>query len=357
MDLKYSKSELVNFFKDKRILITGNTGFKGSWLSQILLTFGSKIMGYSIDVPTVPSLFNSLNLDKEFKTIKGDISDYKDLKQTIVSFKPEIVFHMAAQSLVYDGYKDPLGTFKTNVLGTANLLESCRDSSVSYIVNVTSDKCYLNDGDEELLETNPLGGYDPYSSSKACAELVTLAYDKSFFDKDKLRIVSVRAGNVVGGGDWSSNRLLPDCIKNLHNNEKIVIRNPSHSRPWQHVLDPLYGYLKLCYMLSMDVGYKGPWNFGPSKDDVIDVESVVNKVCDLWPNSAGWTVNGDNSFDESKLIMLNSSKANIELVWNPKYNIDVTLEKTVNWYLTFYKENKIIKNFTINQIKDYFDNK
>ena len=273
------------FYSGKRVLVTGHTGFKGSWLTLWLTIMGAKVLGYALEPNTDPSLFNVLNLQKDIDHVIGDIRDFEKLREVITEFKPEIVFHLAAQPLVRLSYREPRLTYETNVMGTVNLLEAIRQTkSVRAVVNVTSDKCYEN---KEWVwgyrEIDPMGGYDPYSSSKGCSELITAAYRNSYFKNTEAAVASARAGNVIGGGDWAEDRLIPDIVRSLSQGKQIIIRNPKATRPWQHVLEPLSGYLllgKLLYEKGQE--FAEAWNFGPSDSSVMTVEEIVKKSIEIW---------------------------------------------------------------------------
>ena len=350
-------------YKDKKVLITGHTGFKGSWLTLWLLHLGADVMGYSLDPPTKPNLFETLQLHKEITHIVGDVRDEESLKKVFYTYKPEIVIHMAAQPLVRYSYINPKETYETNVIGTLNVFEAIKNTdSVRVVINVTSDKCYEN---KEWIygyrETDPMGGYDPYSSSKGCAELLTTAYRKSFFnprdygERHKVSLASVRAGNVIGGGDWAQDRLIPDCMRALSKGETIYIRNPKAVRPWQFVLEPLSGYLWLgALMWENPTEYCEAWNFGPKDDDILSVEEIVKEVIELW-GKGDYKVNPDNKFHEAKLLKLDISKASFKLKWEPVYNVREALVETIDWYKTFYRSEDNIYDFTVKQLLKYVE--
>lgn len=349
-----------NFYRNKKVLITGHTGFKGSWLSIWLRELGANVVGYALEPPTTPSLFEICSLDDKVTSIIGDIRNRKMLRGTFDEHQPEIVFHMAAQSLVRYSYKEPVETYETNAMGTVNTLEACRHiSSVRVIVNVTSDKCYENrDCVSGYKEDDPMGGYDPYSSSKGCAELITAAYTNSYFnpenyEKHGVSIASVRAGNVIGGGDWSEDRLVPDCMKALLENKQIVVRYPDAVRPWQHVLEPLFGYLSLAQHLYQDgPAFTGGWNFGPDNEDVKPVGWLVERITEIWGNNVSWTTDQRNNPYEARYLELDCSKAKSKLGWYPRWNLEIALEKTIDWYKA-YCNHKDMLNVTIDQIQSY----
>lgn len=328
------------FWKNKKVLLTGHTGFKGSWLSLWLQRLGADIYGYSIDVPTQPSLFQIANVSNGMNSTMGDVRDLASLSSIMESSEPEIVIHMAAQSLVRLSYEDPVGTYDTNVMGTVNLLESVRHiDSVRVVIIVTSDKCYDNDERRQgYREEERLGGYDPYSSSKGCAELVTDAYRKSFFNCNdyathQKAIASVRAGNVIGGGDWAQDRLIPDIVTAIQKGEPPAIRNPCAVRPWQFILDPLHGYLTLAECLWHGGSeFAGAWNFGPDESNVSDVGYLVEQLSRTWGEPGEWNHDRSGNPHEASYLKLDSSKARALLSWSPVLNLPSTIEWIVEWY-------------------------
>lgn len=326
------------FWQDKTVLVTGHTGFKGGWLSLWLHSMGARVIGYALDAPTEPSLFKLAGLSDCITSIHGDVRDLSLLQETLKRYQPQFVFHLAAQSLVRPSYDDPIETYSTNIMGTVNVLEAIRKAGgVSVCQIITTDKCYENRGGSiAYTEEDRLGGYDPYSSSKACAELVSAAYRQSFFSKDAaLSVATVRAGNVIGGGDWSPDRIVPDCIRALEVGEAIVIRNPTAIRPWQHVLEPLAGYLALAeQQWHQPHHFAEAWNFGPGADAEIPVGELVNQVLQVWGSgrcehsqSAGEAIK-----HEASVLKLNVSKAQTQLSWKPVYTIKQVIEQTVQWY-------------------------
>ena len=349
------------FYQDKRVLVTGHTGFKGSWLSLWLQQMGARVTGYALEPPTDPSLFEVAGVTSGMESIIADLRDCDRFQAAVDESKPELIFHMAAQALVLDGYRDPLETYSTNVMGTANVLEVIRNiDTVRACVIVTTDKCYTN---REWLwpyrEDDRLGGHDPYSSSKACAEIVTSAYRSSYFNgNEPPHIASARAGNVIGGGDWARDRLLPDCFRSFFANERINIRNPGAIRPWQHVIEPLAGYLVLARRLCEEgEGYAEAWNFGPSIEDSRPVDWVVSRLCDAWPGSQGWVNTGSASQPhEAVTLRLDSAKARYRLGWQPVWDIRTALEKTVDWYRAFHEQPETIRDFTLEQIAQHQQN-
>jgi len=331
----------LNFWKDKRVFITGHTGFKGSWLSILLNKLGSEVYGYALEPSKDNALYNELSLSSSINSTFGNILDYQFLKKIINSCQPEIIFHMAAQPLVRDSYVIPLETIQTNAIGTANLLDIVRGTpTVKALVNITTDKCYEN---EELgipfKETDPLGGRDPYSASKACSEIITHAFRQSFFLNSNCKIATARAGNVIGGGDWSNNRLIPDMVMSLKESRNIILRNPNSIRPWQHVLDPLFGYIRLAEYLSNHKKFDSAWNFGPSKQGFIDVYNLTKKFVSYWEFDEEIKIEENLQEPyESKILKLDISKARAELNWEPIFDIDETIKITSEWYKNFYKD-------------------
>ncbi len=348
---------MVNkFYKNKKILITGATGFKGAWLCQILNLFGSKILGVGYKPNKNQNLFNSLELNKKIKLKYTDIRDYKRLKKIIDQFKPQIIFHLAAQPIIFQSYKDPFQTININSSGTLNVLDICRSvNSIKSIVCITSDKCYANNfSTKGFKETDHLGGSDPYSASKASAEIILNAYKESFFLKKNIGVASARAGNVIGGGDWSPNRLIPDTINSLLKNKLINIRNPGFNRPWQHVLEPINGYLVLAEKLFKNPKkYSGAWNFGSEKNTVTSVYEVVNKIIKIW-GSGKIKFKKNFKFYEQKNLQLNIAKAKKELKWKPIYTIGQSVKNTVDWYKDIHVNKKSSQEVTKNQILEYF---
>lgn len=345
-------------YKNKVVLVTGHTGFKGSWISLWLKELGAKVIGYSLEPNTNPSLFNLCRLDEEIVSIIGDIREENKVLDIIKKYNPEIVIHMAAQPLVRKSYDNPKLTYETNVIGTLNLFESIRKhDSVKAIVNVTTDKCYENkEWYYGYREIDALGGYDPYSSSKACVEILTNSYRNSFFNYKDIALASARAGNVIGGGDWSEDRLIPDIVRNISEDKNIIIRNPLAIRPWQHVLEPLSGYLWLgALMIENSKTYSQAWNFGPNNNDVLSVEEILLKMIKVW-GKGNYILDTKDQCHEANLLKLDISKAKFELKWQPIYNSDEAIIKTIEWYKNYYNQNDInIKEFTIKQIKEYVD--
>jgi CDP-glucose 4,6-dehydratase len=346
-DLALSSS----FWRDKRVLITGHTGFKGAWLAIWLQRLGANVAGYALPAATTPNLFELAGVANNMQSEFGDVRDLDHLGRFVAGLRPHIIIHMAAQSLVRPSYTDPVETFGTNVMGTVNLLEAARQSNVPAVVNVTTDKCYENvEREQGYREDEPLGGHDPYSSSKAGSEIVTSSYRRAF----SLGVASARAGNVIGGGDWAEDRLLPDMMRAFAANEAVAIRNPASTRPWQHVLEPLFGYLLLAERLYENAAeYAGAWNFGPDDSDARPVEWLADRVCDLWSPAARWSITADeNQPHEARFLRLNCDKAKSRLGWRPRMNIEQALAWTVQWYKGF-QQGDDIRMLTENQITRY----
>ena len=349
-----------NFFKDKKILVTGHTGFQGSWLTLWLKLLGAKVIGYSLPPPTKPSLFESLELENDITHIIADIRNLDELKRAISSNEPDLIFHLAAQSLVRESYEKPVETFSTNILGTVNVLDCIRNSTtVKGCIVYTSDKSYENVGTKQVYtENDRLGGNDPYSASKASSEIVTTAYRNSFFGKvSSPRIATIRAGNVIGGGDWSKDRLIPDFVRAVINKQKINVRNPEHTRPWQFVLEPLSGILWLAVKMIQESKYSEAWNFGPSSDSKqFTVKMMLKAISTEWGiNESIMEENTNNELHEDKFLNIDSSKAEKFLGLKLVYNLQETITETVSWYKHFTEQKNEIKNFSIEQIKNYTD--
>ena len=344
----------ADFWKSRRVFLTGHTGFKGSWLSLWLHKLGAIVTGYALDPPTKPSLFELCRVGELVQSVAGDVRHMDALNKAMVKAEPEIVIHMAAQPLVRDSYRMPVETYATNVMGTVHLLEAVRHcSSVRAVVNITTDKCYEN---REWVwgyrENEPMGGYDPYSSSKGCSELVTAAYRASFFN-GSTSVASARAGNVIGGGDWAIDRLIPDCVRSLLKGEKILIRNPSAIRPWQYVLEPLAGYLILAQKLYENGAlFAEAWNFGPDGADSRPVEWLVKRFCELWGDSADYEVDAASHPHEAQYLKLDCSKAYAKLGWQPCYNLEQSLESIVSW-MRDYRDGKFMRDKCLRQIDAY----
>lgn len=342
------ETALDKTYQGKTVLVTGHTGFKGSWLCLWLIKMGAKVIGYSIDYPTEPAHFKLLKL--EMNTVMGDILDLKSLQQCLNEYKPEIIFHLAAQSLVRESYRDPVKTYATNVLGTLNVFEAARNCpSVRAIINITTDKVYENlEKDIAYVESDRLGGYDIYSSSKACSEILSSSYRNSFLNLDaygkthQILLATARAGNVIGGGDWAADRLIPDVIKASVKKEKVIVRNLTAVRPWQHVLEPISGYLLLGQkLLQGQKAYADAWNFGPNYEQCVTVETLLKLLQQKWDQIV-WEHQYDiNNVHEANLLKLDSNKAMEQLNWHSVLGIDGTVEMTINWYRNFYELNQL----------------
>jgi CDP-glucose 4,6-dehydratase len=350
----------VAFWKSKRVFLTGHTGFKGSWLSLWLLSMGAEVSGYSLAPSTNPNLYTAIALDKDMASTIADVRDAEALERAMRSFRPEIVIHMAAQPLVRYSYEVPIETYATNVMGTVHLLNAVRHTpEVRVVVNVTSDKCYENrEWVWPYREDEAMGGHDPYSSSKGCAELVTSAFRRSYFHPDKysehrVAITSGRAGNVIGGGDWALDRIVPDMARSFSAGKPVIIRNPRAVRPWQHVLEPLSGYLTLTERSFADASITGAWNFGPSESDSQPVRYLADSIVRLWGNGAKWeSGESGQAVHEAHLLNLDSSKARTLLGWRPRWRLDEALANTVGWYREYYGGGDA-QTVSLNQIKDY----
>jgi CDP-glucose 4,6-dehydratase len=324
----------TEFWRDKRVFITGHTGFKGSWLSLWLQQLGADLTGYSLEPPSTPSLFNVASIGSGMRSMIADIRDHAALTQAMQDVNPDIVIHMAAQPLVRYSYQAPVETYATNVMGTVHVLEAARQcSSVKAIVNITTDKCYENrEWVRGYREDEPMGGYDPYSSSKGCAELVSSAYRSSFLKDAGIAMATARAGNVIGGGDWAVDRLVPDILRALEKRQAVQIRNPNAIRPWQHVLEPLSGYLVLAERLFVygQADAEG-WNFGPVDDDAQTVQWIVERLCAIW-GGASWTMQPGDHPHEARFLKLDISKARQRLGWVPRWSLDTALDQIVRWH-------------------------
>lgn len=343
------------FWKNKNVLITGHNGFKGSWLSIILKMVGANVYGISLKPSTNNSIYKLTNLKyliDEDKIL--DIRNFKNLLQYIKKKEPDIIFHMAAQSIVRNSYLTPIDTYSTNIMGTINLLEAVKSvTKTKCIINVTSDKCYQNNETTEgLKEIDMMGGNDPYSSSKGCVELISQAYRKSFFDNTNISLPSVRAGNVIGGGDNNNYRLIPDIFRSLDTNMPLEIRSLHSVRPWQHILDLLCGYIKIAELAFFSTKYSSGWNFGPNKNNHMTVEEILNYFIDFFPELK-WKIRKKLLFNESKLLHLDISKSKNKLNWEPKINIKEALKLTIEWYIAS-KKNVDMRKFTHEQICDHF---
>jgi CDP-glucose 4,6-dehydratase len=354
----------IDFWKSRRVFLTGHTGFKGSWLAFWLVSMGADVCGYGLKPITKPNLYEALGLDLEMKSVIADIRDLTSIESAMLDFRPDVVIHMAAQPLVRYSYQSPVETYAINVMGTVHLLDAVRRiPDVRAVVCVTSDKCYENrEWVWSYREDEAMGGYDPYSSSKGCAELVTAAYRRSYFHPDqfarhKVAIGSGRAGNVIGGGDWAQDRLVPDIVRAFAADESLTVRNPNAVRPWQHVLEPLSGYLTLAeHLWNQGVVFGGGWNFGPADSDAQPVRYVVSEISRLWGKGALWQMADEENVHEAHLLRLDSSKARAGLGWRPRWTLEDALEKTVQWYREFY-DGQDVQSSTLNQIQAFTSRK
>ncbi len=350
-------SALADSYRARRIFVTGHTGFKGAWLAEWLGTLGAEVTGYALDPPTQPSLFDALGLGERLRHVVADVRDRDRLVAEVQAAQPSVIFHLAAQPLVRRAYAEPRETFETNVMGTVNVLEAARTcASVRAVVIVTSDKCYQNlETGRAFRETDAMGGRDPYSASKGCAELVTAAYRESFF-ADGAAVASVRAGNVIGAGDWAADRIIPDCVRALAAGEPIVVRNPDAVRPWQHVLEPLSGYLWLAARMLRDGRrYEGPWNFGPTdQDGARPVRWVVERFLEEW-GSGSWTTPGDavRQPHEAHGLSLDSAKAREQLGWAPVWDAQTAVRQTASWYREYHRAAATARDMVDRQLQSY----
>lgn len=343
------------FWCGKKVFLTGHTGFKGSWLSLWLQSMGAEVHGLALDPPTTPDLFTEARVAESMTSMKGDIRDYATVLAAMAACRPEIVIHMAAQALVRYSYQAPVETYATNVMGTVHVLEAARQTdSVRAIVNVTTDKCYEN---KEWVwgyrENEPMGGHDPYSSSKGCSELVTSAYRRSFCQNSGIALASARAGNVIGGGDWATDRLVPDILRAFESNRPVVIRNPHAIRPWQHVLEPLSGYLTLAERLYTEgPSWAEGWNFGPYDEDVRTVQWIVERMAQLWGGDAAWHRDDGDHPHEANYLKLDISKAKARLDWSPRWDLATALQHVTDWHQAWLA-GKDVKALCIKQIQRY----
>lgn len=333
MNAAFQFKEIYDFYKGKKVLVTGHTGFKGSWLCRILVNAGAEVTGYSLDPPTEPSLFSMAGLEKTMTSVIGDIRDLAHLKETFAACQPEIVLHLAAQPIVRDSYKDPVYTYETNVMGTVNVLECVRIfPCVKSFLNVTTDKVYENmEWEYGYRETDRLDGYDPYSNSKSCSELVTHSYKKSFFEDGRCAISTCRAGNVIGGGDFANDRIVPDCVRAAMKHEPITVRNPYSTRPYQHVLEPLAAYLMVAKAQMEDRALEGYYNIGPDDRDCVTTGTLVDLFCEAWGEGLSWVNQHDGGPHEAKFLKLDCSKMKHTFGWHPRYTVKEAIELTCAW--------------------------
>ncbi len=335
----------LSFYRDKRVLVTGHSGFKGTWMCVVLANAGAKVIGYSSFSKTEERLYDLAEISDQIVSIKGDVRDLAHLLQIFEEYRPEIVIHMAAQPIVKMGYQDPVETYSTNVMGTVNVLEAVRCTpSVKSFLNVTTDKVYENkEWEWGYRECDPLDGFDPYSNSKSCSELVTHSYQKSFFKDRNVAISTARAGNVIGGGDFAANRIIPDCVRAVSNHEEIVVRNPYSTRPYQHVLEPIYVYLMIAAKQYEKPEYAGWYNVGPDDSDCFQTSALVDLFVKYWGDGAGWTCIPDGGPHEANFLKLDSSKLKRVFQWSPRWTLDQAVEKTVEWSKVWVNKENVRK--------------
>ena len=347
---------MLEFFKNKKILITGHTGFKGSWLSRILILAGAKVCGYSLEPETDPNLFNILDIEDNIKHIIGDIRDLDKLKKTFDEFEPEMVIHLAAQPIVRESYDKPVYTYETNVMGTVNICECVRLSkSVKSFLNVTTDKVYDNkEWNKGYVEEDYLDGFDPYSNSKSCSELVTHSYKRSFLDNTDIKVSTARAGNVIGGGDFAKDRIIPDCVRTVFKNEKLTIRNPKSIRPFQHVLEPLKVYLMILEKQYKNKEFSGSFNVGPNIEDCVTTLEIVDLFKNFWGGNFDYEIVENKGPHEAGFLKLDCAKLKKVYEWKAIYDIKEAVEKTVSWSKAYF-EGRDMTEFTDAQIKDFFE--
>lgn len=345
------------FYNGKKVLVTGHTGFKGTWLCKTLVNLGAEVVGYSLDPPTNPSVYEVSGIDSQIKSYIADIRDLKKLSEVFDTEQPEIVFHLAAQPIVRDSYKMPVYTYETNVMGTVNICECVRNSkSVKSFLNVTTDKVYENkDLDVAFKEDMPLDGFDPYSNSKSCSELVTHSYKSSFFDNMDVAVSTARAGNVIGGGDFANDRIIPDCVRAVTEHKEIIVRNPYSTRPFQHVLEPLYGYLLIAMKQYEDKSYQGYYNVGPDLKDCITTGTLCDIFCELYGDGATWkNVCEQNAVHEASFLRLDTDKVKATFGWQPRWDVRYALDKVVEW-TRVYNSNGDISQIMDKQIKELLE--
>ena len=337
MNAKFDLKEVFDFYKGKKVLVTGHTGFKGSWLCRILINAGAVVTGYSLEAPTDPALFKMAGLEEKMNSVIGDIRDLAHLKEVFAEAEPEIVLHLAAQPIVRDSYKDPVYTYETNVMGTVNILECVRTfPCVKSFLNVTTDKVYENmEWEYGYRENDRLDGYDPYSNSKSCSELVTHSYKKSFFADGHCAISTSRAGNVIGGGDFANDRIVPDCMRAAIKNEAIIVRNPHSTRPYQHVLEPLAAYLMIAKAQYENGAMAGYYNVGPDDKDCVTTGTLVDMVCEAWGEGLTWINKSDGGPHEANFLKLDCSKLKSAFGWKPQYGVKEAIELTAEWYKVY----------------------
>lgn len=345
----------LDFYSGKKVLITGHTGFKGSWLCRILSMVGADVTGYSLVPPTNPNLFQIADIEKDICSIIGDVRNLEELDKVFTKVQPEVVFHLAAQPIVRESYKNPVYTYETNVMGTVNLMECIRlYPCVKSVLNVTTDKVYKNNEWEwGYREDEPLDGHDPYSNSKSCSELVTHSYKNSFFDSNSVRVSTARAGNVIGGGDFASDRIIPDCIRATLRKEPIIVRNPNSIRPYQHVLEPIYAYLMIVQRQYEDVKYEGYYNVGPNDSNCVSTGALVDMFCKKWGEGQTWEDKYQGGPYEANFLKLDCSKLKSIFQWKPYWNLETAIEKTVEWTKTYINDGDVAECMN-RQIREFF---
>lgn len=344
----------LDFYKGKKVLITGHTGFKGSWMCRALVNAGAIVAGYSLEPPTNPNLYTISEIEDKIKSVIGDIRNLDKLDRLFCDFEPEIVIHLAAQPIVRDSYKEPVYTYETNVMGTVNICECVRNhSSVKSFLNVTTDKVYENkEWEWGYRENEPLDGYDPYSNSKSCSELVTHSYKNSFFNQMSVAVSTARAGNVIGGGDFANDRIVPDCVRAAQKHEDIIVRNPNSTRPFQHVLEPVIAYLMIAEEQYKDNKYQGYYNVGPDESDCVTTGLLVDTFCSKWGQGMKWLNKSDEGPHEANFLKLDCSKLKAVFGWKPKWNFDMAMEKTVEWSKIYVEGGNVVECMD-RQIEEY----
>lgn len=347
---------IMEFYRGKKVLVTGHTGFKGSWMCRVLVNAGAVVGGYSLEAPTNPNLFSMCDVENKMTSVIGDIRDLEKLNNLFDEFQPEIVIHLAAQPIVRDSYKDPVYTYETNVMGTVNICECVRTHEcVKSFLNVTTDKVYENkEWEWGYRENEPLDGYDPYSNSKSCSELVTHSYKNSFFNDMEVAVSTARAGNVIGGGDFANDRIVPDCVRAAKQNNKIIVRNPHSTRPYQHVLEPVMAYLMIAEKQYEDKKYQGYYNVGPDESDCITTGDLVDTFCKKWGEGISWINKYDGGPHEANFLKLDCSKLKTIYGWKPRWNFDMAMEKTVEWSKVYVSDGDVVKCMD-KQIDEYMN--
>lgn len=344
-----------DFYRGKRVFVTGHTGFKGAWLCQILSYFGAQVCGYSLTPPTDPNLFELSGVEKDIVSVIGDVRDFPKLLETFRFFQPQIVFHLAAQPIVRESYRDPMGTYETNVMGTVNILECVRRTeSVKSFLNVTTDKVYWNNDspDHAFREDEPLDGFDPYSNSKSCSELVTHSYRNSFFGDGRCAISTARAGNVIGGGDFAKDRIIPDCVRAAERHQEIIVRNPYSTRPYQHVLEPLFVYLEIAEKQFEDRAFEGYYNVGPDDCDCVNTAELVTMFCTQWGDGMTWKSQADGGPHEATFLKLDNSKIKTVFGWRPRWHIGEAVDRVVAWSKGYLRHSNVCVEM-MKQIEEY----